>query len=123
MRSTIFKASVAFLSGTALAFPGSSPESALLAEKRARALYETPFIFNQTSIWRRNGPDELGLSKRQSGEQCGPENGGRSCQGQRCCSFYGWCGTQTGYCSNFFCLPNYGWCEGKPIPQPSTPPP
>ncbi|RKU47842.1 hypothetical protein DL546_008257 [Coniochaeta pulveracea] len=61
------------------------------------------------------------LEGRQDAGRCGADNGGARCPGNQCCSAFGYCGDGDSYCPQIVgCQPQYGWCEGQPLPSPTT---
>lgn len=61
------------------------------------------------------------LEGRQATGRCGDDGGGARCPGNLCCSAFGYCGDGDQYCPQIVgCQPQYGWCEGQPLPSPTT---
>jgi len=48
--------------------------------------------------------------KYSTDDRCGPKYGNTVCKGNRCCSKYGWCGTEKGHCG-LGCQEGFGKCN------------
>ncbi|KAJ9161580.1 hypothetical protein NKR19_g2154 [Coniochaeta hoffmannii] len=61
------------------------------------------------------------LERRQAGGRCGPDGGNAICSGNLCCSAFGYCGDGDQYCPQIVgCQAQFGWCEGEPLPSPTS---
>jgi hypothetical protein len=63
------------------------------------------------------------LGRRQEDSRCGPANANQRCPGALCCSSYGYCGDSAEHCNQLGCRPEFGWCEGQPLPTSTAVPP
>lgn len=111
-----------------LGFSGASASANPVLGAKFNAL-SSPLQVRRTnveSIGRHNAttPNFFGMTKfltrRQAG-RCGPDGNNARCTDNRCCSAYGWCGTDPEHCAEIVgCQPEYGRCGDAPPPPSST---